>query len=160
MIQSHLLGAVVLGLLLSHARRFAPRDWALALAFAVAIDVDHLIQVPAYVITHGVSDLTPATIMHWGGAWQGFLHTPWALLVVLPAMFIWRSWIPLAFWGLHMFQDFVIATKFVHFGSAVELWIDVGLVAVAAALFWFDHRTHAPARNYGRHVAATFGLVK
>jgi hypothetical protein len=165
MVQSHLLGALLLGLVVSRARPFAPRDWALALGFAVAIDLDHLVQVPAYLLSHGgfAALAHPTTMIHWGASWQGFMHSWWALTLVVPATLLFRSWVPAAFWGLHMFQDYVIAKRFVVFGSAQEFAIDIILLAVVMALFAWDHRaTHEAKRkpSLARHVAATFGLAK
>lgn len=159
MLQSHVLAALLLGLVLSRWKRFTPRDWALALGFSAAIDLDHLVQMPMFLATHGTAALTsPGTMLSWGHAWQGIMHTPWALVLVIPFMVGFRSAWPLVFWLLHMFQDFVIAAKYVVWGSAMEWWIDLGLVALVALVFALDHRAAPRHEKLSRHVLATFGL--
>ena len=159
MLPSHLLATLLLCLLVSLVRPVAPREWILALVFGVAIDLDHLLQLPTYVATHGAAALRPGAILQWGGAWQGFLHTPWALLVVVPAWLFFASWFPLAFWGLHMVQDFVIARHFVHFGGPVEWAIDVALLLLVAALFTRDLRVHGAGRLWWQHALARVGIT-
>ena len=161
MFPSHLLGTLlVAGLVSLLWRPLAPRHWLLALGFGVVIDLDHLLQVPAYVAAHGLDGLTPATMLAWGGAWQGFMHTPWALALVAPAMLLFRSLAPLAFWGLHMFQDFVVARHLVPFGSALEWGVVAALAAAVAAVFWLEHRRHGAERPLARHVGATLGILR
>lgn len=154
MLPSHLLASLLLGLLLARFRPFEARDWLLAVGFGVAIDADHLLQFPAYVATHGTAALTPTAMLHWGGAWQGFMHTGWALLLVLPAMLVFRSWLPLVFWGLHMVQDFVVARHYVHFGGVGE-WVVVGAMAGLLVLVLHLGRDGAP---FWEHAWRTFGL--
>ena len=160
MLPSHFLAAVLLGLLASKWRAFTRQQWALALGFSVAIDLDHLVQVPAYLALHGVRNFSVTAMIHWGHAWQGFMHTPWALALVIPAMLVWRSWVPLVFWGLHMFQDFVIATRFVVFGSLMEWGVVAALLLVVAALLWDDHRRHGSGASFRAHVAGRFGFTR
>lgn len=159
MFPSHLLATLIGCMLLSFVRPMSPRDWLLALGFGVAIDFDHLLQIPRYVATHGWSHLQPATILHWGGAWQGFMHTPWALLVVVPACFVFSSFIPAAFWGLHMVQDFVVARHFVVFGSPTE-WAIIGVLGgILAALLALDHQRHGAGTGLKEHVFARIAMV-
>ena len=144
MIQSHVLAAVLLGLIISRWRAFAPRDWALALGFSVAIDLDHALQFPTYLATHGTAGLTPTTMLHWGHAWQGLMHTPWALVLVIPFALYYRSTLPFVFWGLHMVQDYVIATRFVVWGSTLEWVIDAALLLPVVTMFaWTITRPRA-----------------
>lgn len=159
MLPSHLLATLLGCALIGLVRPVAPREWALALAFGVAIDLDHLLQIPAYVASHGWQALTPATMSHWGASWQGFFHTPWALAVVAPACLLFTSWFPLAFWGLHMVQDFVIARHFVHFGGPVE-WMIVGvLAALLAVVVIRDHRLHGVGSGLAAHVFARVSML-
>lgn len=154
MLPSHLLATLLLGLLLARVRPFRRRDWLLALSFGVLIDLDHLLQVPAYVAAHGVAALQPGEMLRWGGAWQGFMHDPWALSVVLGAVLAFRSALPLVFWGLHMVQDFVVARHFVHFGGGTEWAIVAGLaLAVVLAL-----ETTRQREGFLAHARRTFGL--
>lgn len=159
MFPSHLLATVLVGLGLSRLwRPFQPRDWLLALAFGVVIDLDHLLHLPAYLLAHGAAGLDPSVMLSQGSLWQGVMHTPWALAVVLPVCALCRSALPLAFWGLHMVQDFVIARHFVHFGGPVE-WVLVGLMlGLAAAILRAQHRRTAPHAPFLGHVAARLGL--
>lgn len=158
MFPSHLLGALLLGALISWARPLKPHEWLLALGFGVAIDLDHALQFPVYVASHGMAGLTPASMLTWGGAWQGFMHTPWALALVVPACMTYRTWVPAAFWLLHMFQDFVVARHYVAFGSATEWGIVLALLALVAALFVAEHRSHGAVAPFGRHVGARLGF--
>lgn len=158
MISSHLLASLLLGIALSQWRRFTPRDWALAVGFGVAIDLDHLLQLRQYILSHGgLRGMHAATIVHWGASWQGFMHTPLALALVVPACLLFRTLVPAAFWGLHMFQDFVIARSYVVFGSPEEMVIDVALLALVIAGFWLDRRRQGAADPLPRYVAGLFG---
>lgn len=161
MLPSHLLATLLLGLLAGRlGRRFTRTQWLLAVGFGVAIDVDHLLQIPAYLALHGTAALTPAQMLTWGSAWQGFLHTPWALLLAVPLALLYRSVVPVAFWGLHMVQDFVVARHYVPWGGAMEWAIVAALLAAVAALLWTDHRSNGEGRSLARHVAITFGVLK
>lgn len=163
MVQSHVLGALLVGLVLARFARFGRREWALAFGFSVVIDLDHLLQVPAYVATHppqSLADLAPAKVMAWGADWQGFMHTWWGLGLVIPFVLAYRSWVPAVFWGLHMFQDFVIARNYVRFGGPTEFALDLALVAACAGIFWVDHWREQAHPNLARHVAATFGILR
>lgn len=159
MFPSHLLATLLGCALFSLVRPLAPREWALALAFGVVIDLDHLLQLPRYVATHGWGDLTPAAISRWGGEWQGFMHAPWALLIVLPAMFVFGSWMPLAAWALHMALDFVVARHLVHFGGPLEYAIMAAMLAALVALAVRDHRMHGGAYDLREHVMARVAMV-
>lgn len=158
MLPSHLLATLLVGLLLSIAwRRFQARDWLLALGFGVVIDLDHLIQVPRYVMLHGwEAFLHPAGMMSWGSQWQGFMHTAWGLPLVLGASVAFRSAWPGLFWGLHMVLDFVVARHYVRFGGGIEWCIIAGLT-VAVALLVNAGRGSTP---FLRHAARTFGLSR
>lgn len=159
MLPSHLLATLLGCALLAMVRPMPAREWLLALAFGVVIDLDHLLQFPAYIASHGWSALTPGAILAWGGEWQGFLHTAWGLALVVPAMFVFGSWIPLAAWGLHMVLDFVVARHLVPFGGPLE-WVIIG--ALSAALFVVlvrDHRIHGTGAGLREHAIARVALV-
>ena len=161
MLPSHLLATLLLGLVASRAwRPFTRTQWLLAIGFGVAIDVDHLVQVPAYLAMHGTAALAPGQMLSWGSAWQGFMHTPWALLLVAPFALLYRSLVPFAFWGLHMAQDFVVARHYVHWGGAMEWAIVAALLAAVCALVWTDHQRRGAGRSLPRHAAVTFGVLK
>jgi hypothetical protein len=157
MVQSHLLATLLLGLVAGLRSR---RDWALAVGFGVAMDLDHLLQVPAYVATHRAAALDVGAAVRWGHEWQGFMHTPWALALVLPATLLWRSWIPLAFWALHLVLDFVVATRLVVFGSWQEYAVDAALVGALAAVVALRHRRDGRPLSFARYALATFGLAR
>lgn len=140
MLPSHLLAVVLAGLLIDRVRPLGRKGWLLALGFGVAIDVDHLLQVPAYVALHGWGALTPASMLAWGSAWQGVMHTPWALVPVLGAAILFRSVVPAAAWGLHMVQDFVIARHLVVFGSPTEWAIVAVLTLLVASVLHLGRR--------------------
>lgn len=156
MLPSHLLGTVLLGLLVSRWRPLSPTEWLLALAFGVAIDLDHLLQIPAYVQANGLAALRPEPMSRWGSNWQGFMHTPWALAVVLGAAVLSKSWVPPVFWALHMVQDFVIARHLVHFGGTLEWGIVAALALVVAALLLLDHRLAPRSPRFVAHAVALF----
>lgn len=158
MLPSHVLATILLATVVGLAwKRFTPTQWVLALSFGVVIDIDHLVQFPAYVAMNGTAALTPGAMLEWGSAWQGVMHTPWALILVIPVALLYRTAIPLAFWGLHMVQDFVIARHYVTWGGALE-WAIVALLALGVVLaLRADHARHANGRPLGRHLAATLG---
>lgn len=159
MIFGHLLATLLLGLLISKIRPFSARDWAFAIGFSVVIDLDHLLQFPRYVATQGWSALAPGAILQWGSSWQGFMHEWWAVFLVLAACALFRSWIPITFWLLHMFQDFVIATRFIRFGSMVEWGITLALALGVMTVLLLEHRrAHAPP-SLGRFALARLGLT-
>lgn len=159
MFPSHLLATLLVCAGISMLFPLAPKHWLLALAFGVAIDLDHLLQIPAYVATHGFQAMTPGEIARWGASWQGFMHTPWALLLVLPASVLFASWLPIVAWALHMFQDFVVATRWVVFGSATE-WAIVGALAgLLALLVVRDHQAHGGGAALREHVFARVAMV-
>lgn len=159
MFPSHLLATLLGCALLALARPVAPKEWLLAIAFGVVIDLDHLLQLPQYVATHAWSDMTPADIARWGSEWQGFMHTPWALALVVPATFVFASWMPLAAWGLHMVLDFVVARHYVVFGSATE-WAIIGTMLLAlATLLVRDHRLHGAGAGLREHALARVAMV-
>ncbi|HWG91075.1 MAG TPA: hypothetical protein VNZ52_09540 [Candidatus Thermoplasmatota archaeon] len=153
MLPAHLAATVLLGLVLA---RFMPMDtkaWLLALAFGVVIDLDHLIAVPRYLMTHPGGALDVSAALQWGAEWQGFMHTPWAILVVVAALVLTRSPIPLLFWALHMFQDFVVAKYWVRWGSPLEWLVTAGLVAAIGMLLYWEHRTaHQQAASFGGYL--------
>lgn len=169
MLPSHLLGTLLVGLLVSRLAPFRPRDWALAVGFGVVIDLDHLLQIPAYVAANGLGALQPGEMLAWGGAWQGIMHDPTsAIWIVGGAMLIFRSVLPLLFWGLHMFQDFFIATRVVPFGSGLEWLVVAGLALAVVGLLWLDHRAAVAARDardapapvaFHHHALARIGLA-
>lgn len=159
MFPSHLLGTILLALMLSRIRPFEPKDWLLAAAFGVLIDLDHLLQFPGYLLAHGLQGLDPQAMLQHGAAWQGFMHRWWAGFIVLAACVAFRSYVPAAFWLLHMFQDFVIATRYVRFGSPTE-WAIVGaLFAVVLLLLAWEHRGVAQRPAFGRFAVARLGLA-
>lgn len=162
MFPSHLLATLLVAFAWDRVRPLGPRGWLLALAFGVAIDLDHLLQVPRYLAATGFSGLSAASALEYGAGWQGLMHSPWALPVVAAACLLARSPVPLAFWSLHMVQDFVIATRYVRFGSATEWLVVLALAGVVAALFALDHRaaTGAGARRpFHAHVGERIGLA-
>ena len=143
MLPSHLLATLLVASLASWWRPWPRAKWGLAVLFGVAIDLDHALQFPAYVATHGAAGLTPASMLHWGAAWQGFMHAPWALLPVAGACLALRTRVPAAFWGLHMAQDFVVARHFVVWGSALEWAIVLGLLVSWLGVEWGRRATLA-----------------
>lgn len=151
MLPSHLLSVLVLAVLvgLLRGRSFRAEEWLLALGFGVVIDLDHVLATPAYLMAAGLQGLNPVVALHYGAAWQGFMHTAWALLLVLPAMLWWRSWWPAVFWGLHMVEDFVIARHYVTWGGPLEWLIVVALAGMLWALLAIQsavHRSRVAAR--------------
>lgn len=161
MLPSHLLASLLVGLVLSQLRRFRPRDWFLAIGFGVAIDLDHLLQLRSFLLAHGgLGRMDASTVVHWGGSWQGFMHTPLALVLVIPAVLIFRSVVPAAFWLLHMFQDFVIARHYVVFGSPTEWAVDVALLAGVLGLLALDRWRHGSGAPLHLHAASLVGWTR
>lgn len=167
MLPSHLAATLILGFVLARWFPFDARAWILALAFGVAIDVDHLFQIPRYLATQvpqqGLAALNPAAILHYGAAWQGVFHNPlWGTVIVLAACLATWSLVPLVFWGLHMVLDFVVARHYVVFGSPTEFGVLAGMLAVLAALAWWHHRSFgegAPFASWARGGVASTALA-
>jgi len=159
MTPSHLLATLLIGLVWTRVRPWSRHDWAMAVGFGVVIDFDHLTRFPAYLVANGVDGLQAGQMSGWGAAWQGAFHTPWALAVVVPAALFWRTWVPLAFWALHMLQDFVIATKFVVFGSTTEWLIIASLATLLVGVLAWGHRDAPRGDSFRDHVTRTFGFT-
>ncbi len=157
MFPSHLLATILVALVISRLIRLTPGHWTLAILFGVVIDVDHALNFPRYVMAHGgilQADFSVATMSAWGSNWQGFMHTTWAVPVVIAACLLAKHAVPAVFWGLHMVQDFVIARHFVTFGGSVE-WIIIGALAASIvgtlALHHRVDRVGSPFRSYVKH---------
>lgn len=159
MLPSHLLATLLACAVVGLVRPVSPREWLLAIGFGVVIDLDHLLQIPSYLGAQGGSALTLASILHWGGAWQGMLHTPWALALVAPACLLFTSLFPLAFWGLHMVLDFVVARHLVRFGGPLEWLIDAAMLAALAWIVVRDHRVNGAGAGLTDHVLARVAVV-
>lgn len=163
MAPSHLLATLILGFLLAKVVPWDARAWLLALAFGVAIDLDHLLELPRYLAAEvpakGWAALAPSALLAHGAAWQGVFHQPLGAVLVLAASLAFRSPVPLVFWGLHMVLDFVVARHYVRFGGPVE-WGLVAAGAVALALLALGHhRTVAPTVPFGAWARAAATAV-
>ncbi len=141
---SHLLAVLLLAYVTARFREWTVEDTWLALGFGWLIDLDHAVQVPVFVGSHDLTAMSLDQALSWGSAWQGAMHTPWGLVVVIAAVVTYRSWVPALFWFLHMVQDFYIATEWVVFGSPLE-WAIVALMAgsLATIAVW-QARVEAP----------------
>ncbi|MHB8604171.1 MAG: hypothetical protein ACYDCK_02855 [Thermoplasmatota archaeon] len=159
MLTTSLLATAALGLIASQWHPFTRRDWALAVSFAVLVDADHLANIPSYLASHhGAAGFDALTMLHWGMAWQGALHTWWALAIVIPVAVFMRTWIPVGFWGLHMVLDFDVATRHIVWGSLEEWAFDAALLLVVVALLAWDHRRHGHGATFGEHAARLLGI--
>lgn len=163
MFPSHLLATLLVAYVASKVVPMTGKDWILAIAFGVAIDLDHLLQIPRYAATHGgiASLARVGEVVRWGAEWQGFMHTPWGLVAVAAACLLFASWAPALFWGLHLFQDFVVARHFVVFGGGVEFAAMAALAAVLLALMAWEHRGHAGRVAFPHYVRerVAFGVL-
>lgn len=164
MLPSHLAATLILGFALARWFPFDARAWMLAIAFGVLIDIDHLFQAPQYLLSQipqkGLAAFRPTDMLHYGAAWQGiFHHAVWGTLIVLAASLILRSPVPALFWGLHMFLDFVIARKYVVFGSAMEFAVLGGMLALVALLAWDNHRIHGSGQPIGTWARSGLGAL-
>lgn len=154
MLPSHLAATLILGFLLARVVPWDARAWLLAIVFGVVIDIDHLLEVPRYLLTqvptHGMAALAPSAILQHGAAWQGIFHNPlWGSLIVVAASLLLWSWIPLVFWGLHMVLDFVVARHYVVFGSPTEFAVLAAMLAVLVPLALLHHRTFGNGQPFG-----------
>lgn len=164
MFPSHLAATVLLGMLLAKVRPFGAKEWLFALGFGVVIDLDHLFQLPRYAATHGgVSAFADVrSIVTWGADWQGFLHSPWAAILVLAFSVAAGSFVPFVFWGLHMVLDFVVARHFVPFGGGLELAILAAMAGAILAVVAWDGRSAphgVPRYVRDRTVTAVLALL-
>lgn len=150
MFPSHLLATLLLGAALHRVRPMRPRDWQLAITFGVLMDLDHAARFPAFVAAEGWrAVLDPWHMLQWGNEWRGVMHEPMiGGAVAVGAAVVFRSAAPVAFWGLHMVQDFVVARHYVAFGS-VEEWAIIGLLLTAAlAVFLSEDRAGESLRTH------------
>lgn len=139
MLPTHLAASLVLGLLLARTVGMDARAWMLALLFGVAIDVDHLFEVPAYLAVAVpekglLAAVSPAALLAHGGGWTSFFHEPPGAAVAASVALAFGTAVPAAFWLLHVGLDRLVARDVVPFAGPLEWALLVALAAVAHAL--------------------------
>lgn len=75
---------------------------ALAYAFGVAVDVDHLLKAPFYLRAVGLVDRR-------GYYWRSSLQEPVALLWIVPLCFYLGTFIPVLFFCVHVAMDYSVS---------------------------------------------------
>src|SRR5437867_2049817 len=77
------------------------RDAALAYAFGVGVDVDHVVKAPFYLRAVGLRDKR-------GYYWRSSLQEPVALLWIVPLCIFFGSVVPLVFFAIHIAMDYSV----------------------------------------------------
>lgn len=147
MLPTHLVATILLGLVLARVwPGWDARSWMLAIAFGVAIDIDHFAQVPGYLATQlpaqGLAALSPAALKAYGGGWSAFFHQPIGAAVVFAVAVALHDAVPVLAWSLHRGLDTLVGRGIVEFAGPVELL----LLAVLAGLVAVLGRQHVAAR--------------
>lgn len=118
------------------------RAWMLAILFGVAIDVDHLLEVPAYlaqeVPRQGWGALSPWSLKAHGAGWISVLHSPFGGALALSVAVIFQSPAPFAAWLLHKWMDWTIGKDKLEFAGPAEL----SILAVLVTCLAFIARAH------------------
>jgi len=77
------------------------RDAALAYAFGVGVDVDHVVKAPFYLRAVGLRDKR-------GYYWRSSLQEPVALLWIVPLSIFLGTVVPLVFFAIHIAMDYSV----------------------------------------------------
>ena len=77
------------------------RDAALAYAFGVGVDVDHVVKAPFYLRVVGLRDKR-------GYYWRSSLQEPVALLWIVPLSVFLGTVVPLVFFAIHIAMDYSV----------------------------------------------------
>ena len=77
------------------------RDVALAYAFGVAVDVDHLIKAPFYLRAVGLKNKKDYY-------WRSSLQEPVALLWIIPLSLLLGTAVPVIFFCVHVAMDYLV----------------------------------------------------
>jgi hypothetical protein len=96
-IVTHIL-ATTLG---AQAMGLEGRDLALAYAFGVGVDVDHVIKAPLYLRAVGWRDRR-------GYYWRSSLQEPVALLWIAPLCVVLGTLVPILFFTIHVAMDYSV----------------------------------------------------
>src|SRR6266702_3236210 len=81
--------------------RLLRRDAALAYAFGVGVDVDHVVKAPFYLRAVGLRDKR-------GYYWRSSLQEPVALLWIVPLSIFLGTVVPLVFFAIHIAMDYSV----------------------------------------------------
>jgi len=137
MLPTHLAATLVGCLLLARWRGLDREGWTLALLFGVAIDVDHLLEVPAYLAAawpaRGLAAFSPGALAGHGAGWHSIFHAPAFGLVVAAVAIGLRTAVPLAAWALHQTMDWAVGAG-VGFATPAEFALLAALLAALAFL--------------------------
>jgi len=137
---THLAAVLLLGLLLNLDRN----EWFAALAFGVALDVDHLFAAPGYVERNGFAAiLKPSWDDGSGIPWRSVLHYPMGAFLVIPLSVGWRLLLPLLFWLTHLAIDYVQSVTLAY-SAVVE---SAFLASVCLGIFAFSYQAWAAASS-------------
>ncbi|MFA7341799.1 MAG: hypothetical protein WCY65_01325 [Candidatus Methanomethylophilaceae archaeon] len=79
-----------------------------AILFGVLLDLDHLMGVPAYISEYGwAAVFNIDSLLHNDVQWKSSMHGAEAFIVVSAVSILLRMYIPLLFWSVHVFMDWV-----------------------------------------------------
>ena len=124
------------------------RDTALAYAFGVAVDVDHVVKAPFYLRAVGLRDKR-------GYYWRTSLQEPVALLWMVPLCWFLGTLVPVVFFAIHMALDYSVRyekmpwypySTHVTRGWLIEIpdkvkeaVVFIVLLVANVALYWYQH---------------------
>jgi hypothetical protein len=74
---------------------------ALAYAFGMAVDIDHVVKAPFYLRAVGLQDKR-------GYYWRSSLQEPVALLWIVPLCWFLGTMVPIVFFALHVAMDYSV----------------------------------------------------
>lgn len=77
------------------------QDVALAYAFGIGVDADHLVKAPFYLRAIGLKDKR-------GYYWRSSLQEPVALLWIIPLSILLRTIVPVVFFTIHVAMDYSV----------------------------------------------------
>jgi hypothetical protein len=116
-IVTHIL-ATTLG---AQAMGLEGRDLALAYAFGVGVDVDHVIKAPLYLRAVGWRDRR-------GYYWRSSLQEPVALLWIAPLCVVLGTLVPILFFTIHVAMDYSVRFEKMPF-YPYSAWVTRGWLA-------------------------------
>lgn len=133
---NHLLVVIILIRLLKldHNEAFV------AILFGFLIDLDHLMGIPSFINEHGWAAIfNMDSLLHNDIQWKSAMHGTEAFLVVSVISLLFRMYIPVLFWGVHIFMDWAQVT---HWN--IVAWPEpMFMLFFGTILLYIEHRIYS-----------------